>query len=98
LYIPPPEFPSNTQLVTVGEPPVLYIPPPEEAEFPVNTQLVTVGAEEELYIPPPLPRSPLSRACPPVMVKPSKVVLFAPTTTCRAVAPSMMVSLSSQFR
>ena len=46
---------QNPVLVTVGLPPVLYIPPPaEEAVFPLKEQLVTVGLLLVLYIPPPL--------------------------------------------
>ncbi len=47
---PPPsaaEFPVNVQLVTVGTPPPLTIPPPQPkkvfAEFWLNVQLITLG-------------------------------------------------------
>ena len=45
--------PSNVQLVTVGLPPRLDIPPPSWAVFSLKVQLVTVGLPPLLYIPPP---------------------------------------------
>jgi hypothetical protein len=49
------ELPLNAQLISVGEEPALYMPPPKSPVLLSNVQLVSVGEEVSLHMPPPRP-------------------------------------------